>query len=113
MVGDTKDYGKLLTFVKNKVALKTPPSELILGVQGGNNEPQGADALPDDTQICSCNNITKGAIRQTIRENKCENLNQVKCLSKAGTGCGGCLTQVQEVSVFIYLFIFVFNTYIY
>ncbi|CAO3645975.1 unnamed protein product [Cunninghamella blakesleeana] len=98
MVGDTKDYGKLLTFVKNKVALKTPPSELILGVQGGkDNGSQGADTLPDDTQICSCNNITKGNIRDTIRANKCENLNQVKCLSKAGTGCGGCLNQVQEI----------------
>ncbi|CAO3623322.1 unnamed protein product [Cunninghamella echinulata] len=96
MVGDTKDYGKLLTFVKNKVALKTPPSELILGVQGS-NESESADALPDSTQICSCNNITKGDIRKTIRENKCENLNQVKCLSKAGTGCGGCLNQVQEI----------------
>ncbi|KAI8069461.1 hypothetical protein BC940DRAFT_254993 [Gongronella butleri] len=97
MVGDSKDYGKLLSMVKNGMRLKTPPSELILGVQKGDDADQGAASLPDDTQICSCNNITKGQIRQVIRENKCENVNQVKCQSKAGTGCGGCLNQVQEI----------------
>ncbi|ORX45270.1 hypothetical protein DM01DRAFT_1328556 [Hesseltinella vesiculosa] len=95
LVGDSSDYGKLLSLVKNGLRLKTPPSELILGVQ--KNEAQGADSLPDDTQICSCNNVTKADIRQVIRQQQCENVNQVKCHSKAGTGCGGCLQQVQEV----------------
>ncbi|KAI8079951.1 uncharacterized protein BX664DRAFT_362080 [Halteromyces radiatus] len=95
MVGDTKDYAKLLSIVKSGKRLLTPPSELILGVQ--NQEAQGADALTDDTQICSCNNVTKGDIRKVIKAKKCQNVNQVKCFSKAGSGCGGCLPQVQEI----------------
>lgn len=96
MVGDTNDYAKLLALVRSGKRLHAPPSELILGVQAA-DQVQTADALPDDTQICSCNNVTKGKIRSIIKEKKCENLNQVKCFSKAGTGCGGCLPQVQEV----------------
>lgn len=96
MVGDTNDYAKLLALVRSAKRLHAPPSELILGVQAA-DQVQGADALPDDTQICSCNNVTKGNIRKIIHEKKCENVNQVKCFSKAGTGCGGCLPQVQEV----------------
>ncbi|KAI9496938.1 hypothetical protein BDB00DRAFT_970630 [Zychaea mexicana] len=96
MVGDTNDYAKLLALVRSAKRLQSPPSELILGVQGGDSV-QSADALPDDTQICSCNNVTKGGIRKIIRDKKCENVNQVKCFSKAGTGCGGCLPQVQEI----------------
>ncbi|KAI8140686.1 hypothetical protein BJV82DRAFT_562192 [Fennellomyces sp. T-0311] len=96
MVGDTNDYAKLMALVRSGKRLQSPPSELILGVQGGDTV-QTADALPDDTQICSCNNVTKGHIRKIIKEKKCENVNQVKCFSKAGTGCGGCLPQVQEI----------------
>ena len=96
MVGDTNDYSKLLSLVRAGKRLQAPPSELILGVQGGDTV-QSADALPDDTQICSCNNVTKGDIRKVIKDKKCENANQVKCFSKAGTGCGGCLPQVQEI----------------
>jgi len=98
MVGDTNDYSKLLSLVRSGQVLHSPPSELILGVQSAKEGVQGADALPDETQICSCNNVSKGQLRKVIREKKCENVNQVKCFSKAGSGCGGCLPQVQEVS---------------
>jgi len=97
MVGDTNDYAKLLSLVRSGQILQSPPSELILGVQKSNESVQGADALPDETQICSCNNVSKGQLRKVIREKKCENVNQVKGFSKAGSGCGGCIPQVQEV----------------
>ncbi|KAG2182786.1 hypothetical protein INT44_005766, partial [Umbelopsis vinacea] len=95
MVGDTKDYAKLLAMVKSQKRILMPPSELILGAQ--NESAETASDLPDDTQICSCNNICKGDIRQVIKTKKCVNVNQVKGYSKAGSGCGGCLTQVQEI----------------
>jgi NAD(P)H-nitrite reductase large subunit len=98
MVGDTNDYAKLLALVRSGQTLNSPPSELILGVRSSKEKVQGADALPDESQICSCNNISKGQLRKIIRNKKCENVNQVKCFSKAGSGCGGCLPQVQEVS---------------
>ncbi len=99
MVGDTNDYAKLLALVRAGQQLQSPPSELILGVKSSKEDVQGADALPDETQICSCNNVTKGQLRKVICEKKCENVNQLKSFSKAGMGCGGCIPQVQEVGV--------------
>jgi nitrite reductase (NAD(P)H) len=41
MIGDTKDYVKLVPMVKNQKQLEMPPSELIVGAQNG--EDDGAD----------------------------------------------------------------------
>ncbi|CAO3568735.1 unnamed protein product [Mortierella alpina] len=95
MVGDTTDYGKLLGMSKSKKSLQIPPGELILGV--GPGQAKGADELPDDTQICSCNNITKGQIRTSVRSKGCSSIGEVKTCTKAGLGCGGCIPQVGEV----------------
>lgn len=96
MVGDTTDYGKLLSMSKSKKSLQIPPSELILGLQPGQGG-QGATDLPDDTQICSCNNITKGQIRNAVRTKNCASIGEVKNCTKAGLGCGGCVPQVGEI----------------
>ncbi|KAF9582393.1 hypothetical protein BGW38_000261 [Lunasporangiospora selenospora] len=95
MVGDTKDYGKLLGMSKSKRSLQIPPGELILGVPAGQG--QGATDLPDDTQICSCNNVTKGQIRDAVRSKGCSSIGEVKTCTKAGLGCGGCVPQVGEI----------------
>ena len=49
----------------------------------------GVDALPDAAQICSCNNVSKGAdLRAPSREQKLTAVGAVKSCTKAGTGCG-------------------------
>ncbi|KAG0331654.1 hypothetical protein BG004_001555 [Podila humilis] len=96
MVGDTADYGKLLGMSKSKKSLQIPPGELILGVPGGSGA-QAAGDLPDETQICSCNNITKGQIRSAIKTKGCSSIGEVKTCTKAGLGCGGCIPQVGEI----------------
>ncbi|KAF9337011.1 hypothetical protein BGZ91_009690 [Linnemannia elongata] len=95
MVGDTTDYGKLLGMSKSKKSLQIPPSELILGLKPGQG--QGAADLPDDTQICSCNNVTKGQIRSAVRSKGCSSIGEVKTCTKAGLGCGGCIPQVGDI----------------
>lgn len=95
MVGDTNDYVKLLAYTRSGKTLGREPSELILGVQNGDAE--GAESLPDDTQICSCFNIAKGDIRKAIREEGLTTVDQVKAFTKAGTGCGGCVPSVTEI----------------
>ncbi|RUP43599.1 hypothetical protein BC936DRAFT_136960 [Jimgerdemannia flammicorona] len=95
MVGDTTDYAKLHALSKSKRPLPMPPGELIVGIKGGAVE--GADSLPDEAQVCSCNNVTKGTIRKIIREKKLTSVGEVKSCSKAGTGCGGCVPQVTEI----------------
>ena len=95
MIGDTKDYVKLVPMVKNQKPLDIPPSQFILGAskEGEDN----ADDLTDDTQICSCHNVTKGDVCNVVKDGTCKSIGDVKSCTKAGTGCGGCMPLVQSI----------------
>jgi nitrite reductase (NAD(P)H) len=95
MIGDTKDYVKLVPMVKNQKALDVPPSQFILGASKGDNE--GGDDLDDDTQICSCHNVTKGDVLNVVKDGTCKSIGDVKSCTKAGTGCGGCMPLVTSI----------------
>lgn len=95
MIGDTSDYIKLVPLVKNQKALEVPPAQLILGARKEGEE-EGAD-LDDDTQICSCHNVTKGDVVGRVRDGTCKSLGDVKTCTKAGTGCGGCMPLVTSI----------------
>ncbi|KAF2713172.1 nitrite reductase [Pleomassaria siparia CBS 279.74] len=94
MIGDTKDYVKLVPMVKNQKMLEMPPGELIIGTSKGDDD--GGD-LDDDTQICSCHNVTKGDVVKAVKDGTCKSIGDVKSCTKAGTGCGGCMPLVQTV----------------
>lgn len=98
MIGDTKDYVKLVPLVKNQKELDIPPSQLILGAAGGKDggDEEGAD-LDDDTQICSCHNVTKKDVVDVVKDGSCKSLGEVKSCTKAGTGCGGCMPLVTAI----------------
>jgi nitrite reductase (NADH) large subunit len=53
-------------------------------------------SLPDDAQICSCENVTKGAICNAVIDGA-ENVEAVKKCTKAGTCCGGCVPLVKDL----------------
>ncbi|KAL3956389.1 hypothetical protein ACCO45_009235 [Purpureocillium lilacinum] len=94
MIGDTKDYVKVVPMVKNMKELETPPSQLILGAQ---KEGDDGDDLDDDTQICSCHNVTKGDVVNSVKDGTCKDLASIKSCTKAGTGCGGCMPLVTTI----------------
>ncbi|KAI3622179.1 nitrite reductase [Moniliophthora roreri] len=93
MVGDTSYYVKLVAIKP----LDVPPSQFILGARKG-TEDDGAD-LDDDTTVCSCHNVTKGAIAKCVRETKdgAVTMDTIKKCTKAGTGCGGCIPLVTNI----------------
>ncbi|PTU22771.1 hypothetical protein P175DRAFT_0499315 [Aspergillus ochraceoroseus IBT 24754] len=95
MIGDTKDYVKLNQMVKTQKPLEVPPSEFILGAQSRGEE--NADDLDDSTQICSCHNVTKGDVVESVKSGACKTMADVKSCTKAGTGCGGCIPLVQSI----------------
>src|SRR5262249_42785279 len=45
--------------------------------------------LPNDTQICNCNAVSKGTILEAIAAGKCT-IDALGTCTKAGTGCGTC-----------------------
>jgi nitrite reductase (NAD(P)H) len=95
MIGDTRDYVKLVPMVKNQKMLEVPPSQFILGASK-EGEDDGGD-LDDDTQICSCHNVTKGDVVNAVKDGSCKSLGDVKSCTKAGTGCGGCMPLVTSI----------------
>ncbi|PLB43575.1 NAD(P)H-nitrite reductase [Aspergillus steynii IBT 23096] len=95
MIGDTKDYIKLNQMVKGQKQLEVPPSQFILGAQKDGDE--NADDLDDDTQICSCHNVSKGDVVSNVKNGTCKSIGEVKSCTKAGTGCGGCMPLVQSI----------------
>ncbi|KAJ8119276.1 hypothetical protein ONZ43_g3741 [Nemania bipapillata] len=95
MIGDTSDYIKLVPMVKSQKELSIPPSQLILGAKKEGDD--GGDDLDDDTQICSCHNVSKGDVVRTAKEGTCKSIGEVKACTKAGTGCGGCMPLVTSI----------------
>jgi nitrite reductase (NADH) large subunit len=95
LVGDNSYYDTLLQYVQNGIALPADPASLILPQSAG-SVALGADALPDGATICSCHNVTKGAICTAI-DNGCTQLPGLKAQTKAGTGCGGCAGLLKQV----------------
>lgn len=92
LVGDASAYTTLKAYVGREV-----PGDPAALVSPAGAE-LGADALPDDAVICSCNNVTKGSICGAIAEGACD-LAGIKGCTNAGTTCGGCLPTVKKLLV--------------
>lgn len=95
LVGDNSYYDTIFQYVQNEIAPPADPAVLILP-RGEGAELLGADALPDTATICSCHNVTKGAISNAI-EQGCTDLGTLKKGTKASTGCGGCSGLLKSV----------------
>ena len=89
LVGDADQYGTLRPMTGT--VLPVAPEQLVLPAGAGGPVTLGPSSLPDDAVICSCHNVTKGAI--------CEHttLPEVKKCTKAGTGCGSCVKVIGQL----------------
>lgn len=95
LVGDCEAYDTLLQYMLNGIPLPDNPASLIL--PAGDAPPAlGADALPDGATICSCHNVSKGAINEAL-DGGCCSLGDIKDTTKASTGCGGCAALLKSV----------------
>src|SRR5690606_13917610 len=87
LVGDTSAYARLVhltrakkpQFPEGRSAGPHLPGEL-LGSGGA-----GGSELPDDAQVCSCNNVLAGTIRARVREGAAATVAELKACTKAGS----------------------------
>ncbi|MFE9400687.1 nitrite reductase large subunit NirB [Streptomyces sp. NPDC006530] len=86
LVGDADAYGMLRPLTGHVPPVA--PEQLVLPAGLGAPAALGPESLPDDAVICSCHNVTKGAITA------CSSLPEVKKCTKAGTGCGSCVKTI-------------------
>ncbi|MDI3421121.1 nitrite reductase large subunit NirB [Streptomyces luteolus] len=89
LVGDAESYGMLRPLTGSVPPIS--PEQLVLPAGAGAPVALGPTALPDEAVICSCHNVTKGAIRGAVTEHSCTSVPEVKKCTKAGTGCGSCV----------------------
>ena len=98
LVGDTTTYGTFHQFMLNQVVLPENPEDLILPQRSGAKPAGlGVECLPDAATICSCHNVTKGSICSTIDSQNLTDVGAIKSCTKAGTGCGSCVTLLKDL----------------
>ena len=99
LVGEAEEYGALLQMMLNKMELPPHPEDLILPKRDSGGEKGGGigvAALPAAAQICSCNNVSKGALCSAI-DSGCATLGDLKKKTKAASSCGGCGPLVTQI----------------
>ncbi|TCL81870.1 MULTISPECIES: nitrite reductase large subunit NirB [unclassified Rathayibacter] len=89
-VGDAGPYSSLRPLLGRE--LPAEPSAYLAAA--GGEAPSGD--LPDDAQLCSCNNVSVGDVRHAIGEG-CTELGPLKACTRAGTQCGSCVPLVKKL----------------
>ena len=84
LVGDASAYGVLRPMVASGIELPDNPEDLILPAARGS---VGFE-LPDEAQVCSCNDVTKGDIVAAAAEGG---------TTRAGSTCGSCKVQTKKI----------------
>ncbi len=97
LVGDAADYSTLVSLSRGDDLLAPPASLLTPPSARGAGATVGAESLGAAAQVCSCNNVTKGALCAAIRDKGLATIDAVKSATRAGTGCGGCVPLVTDI----------------
>ncbi|HSC68659.1 MAG TPA: nitrite reductase large subunit NirB, partial [Cellvibrio sp.] len=96
LVGDVEAYGTLQQMCVNGMDLPEDPNCLILPNVEGGGMAIGVDALPEAAMICSCYDVSKGAICCAVQDGA-RTMGDIKAITKASTGCGGCAALTKQV----------------
>jgi nitrite reductase (NADH) large subunit len=95
LVGDSSDYSHWLSLVLDNTELTVPPEYLLLPEredEGSSN----VNTLPDNAQICACYDVSKIALSKAIKGGS-RDIAAIQSSTNAGTGCGGCISLVNQV----------------
>jgi len=98
LLGDGTVTPRVLQLFDRHEELPENRSELLFSLS---HEQQGLNIadLPDDTQICNCNGVSKGMIVEAVKSGK-RSLKVLCDATRAGSGCGTCMKDVQAILEF-------------
>jgi len=92
LVGDLSRIGTITQhFDKGTVLGVREAGALLLPDPAPEGTPGGMADLPDDAEVCACAGVSAGRIRA------CVSLAEVREITRATTGCGGCSSTVRSV----------------
>ncbi|MBO0720202.1 MAG: NAD(P)/FAD-dependent oxidoreductase [Blastocatellia bacterium] len=98
LLGDVSNAPALLQAFDRGVLLPENRAELFFPESGEKPE-LSLVSLPDDFQVCNCNGVSKGRIVAAVK-NGCRSLKALCNATRAGTGCGSCRGQVNQLLEF-------------
>lgn len=96
LLGETDTAGVLTQMFSLGTPLPERRADLLFGTSSRMPILSVFD-LPDHAQICNCNGVTKGGIKDAILFGKCKSVFQVGGCTKAGTGCGSCKNLILQL----------------
>ncbi|MDZ4817008.1 MAG: nitrite reductase large subunit NirB [Verrucomicrobiota bacterium] len=96
LLGETDTAGVLMQMFMGNTAVPSRRADLLFGSSSGAPVLSVFD-LPDHAQICNCNGVSKGAIKEAIQIGKCGSVSKVGACTKAGMGCGSCKSLVAQL----------------
>ncbi|GIF05585.1 nitrite reductase large subunit NirB [Actinoplanes siamensis] len=94
LVGDNSKAASLIRHFDRGTALPEERSELIFDIGGAVEA--SPEQMPDDTQVCNCNGVSKGAVCGAVAGG-CATVGGVMDKTRAGKGCGTCKPLVQRI----------------
>jgi len=95
LLGDAPTAPRLVQLFDRRQALPENRAELLFPIREDAETINIAD-LPDTTQICNCNGVSKGQLVAAVKAGK-RSLKMLCDATRAGTGCGSCKPQVQAI----------------
>jgi nitrite reductase (NADH) large subunit len=98
-VGEASAYQVLLQMARGDMPTPEHPEQLILpaAASSGSGTALGVGSLADTAMVCSCNNVSKGAICAAVAEHGLTDIGGIKKATRAGTTCGGCVPLATEL----------------
>jgi nitrite reductase (NADH) large subunit len=95
LLGDTSKAAYLMQAFDRGTPLPDERASLLFDL-GGPTVQATMIEMPDTTQVCNCNGVSKGQIRKCVEGGK-RSLKMVMEATRAGTGCGSCKALVREI----------------
>jgi len=96
LLGETDTAGVLMQMFMANAAVSARRADLLFGSSSGAPVLSVFD-LPDHAQICNCNGVSKGQIKEAITIGKGHSVSKVGGCMKAGLGCGSCKSLVAQL----------------
>jgi nitrite reductase (NADH) large subunit len=95
LVGDISKAASLTQAFDSRSALPEERVKLLFDLGSGDDASSAAD-LPDDTQVCNCNGVSKGDLVGCVHDGA-ESVSACMAATRAGKGCGSCKGLVKEI----------------
>jgi nitrite reductase (NADH) large subunit len=95
LLGDPDGAPAIQQAFDRSLSLPDNRAEILFPLMRADAPPSAAE-LRDDAQVCNCNGVTTGALKAAITAG-CLTLRSLCDATRAGTGCGSCKGQVEQL----------------